>query len=186
MGPAARAAQCQHQWKSTGRRQGTGPIKYVDSHATDSVRSEQLSSVMGCARAVVLLRGGGAVTRTIGVFAWPRLMRRVAGPVLEALGGRDAGFGRGRLARLIPPVAVVGVVPSVINAREGRRWGGAHLSRRGARLGEGIVDCSRGFAAGHDGTRGGGGRGRGGGGPVLLSLTAESRALSGRMTFWSW
>ena len=36
------------------------------------------------------------------------MMRRAAGRVLEALDGRDAGFGRGRgrLAHLLPPVVV--------------------------------------------------------------------------------
>ena len=66
---------------------------------------------------------------------------------------------------------MVGVVPSVITARieDGRRWGGAHLSRRDAHHGGMLPGCSHGFAAGYDGTRsggggGGGGRGRGGGG----------------------
>ena len=59
------------------------------------------------------------------------MMQRVVGRVLLALGGRDAGFGRGRLAHLLPPV-VVGLRSSVITPRdgEGKRWGGALLRRR--------------------------------------------------------
>ena len=60
------------------------------------------------------------------------MMRRVAGRVLlQALGGRDAGFGRGRLAHLLPPI-VLGLESSVITPRdgEGKRWGGALLRRR--------------------------------------------------------
>jgi hypothetical protein len=34
------------------------------------------------------------------------MMRRVVGRALVALGGRDAGFGRGRLAHLLPLVVV--------------------------------------------------------------------------------
>jgi hypothetical protein len=66
----------------------------------------------------------------------PRMMLRVAGKVLGALGMRDAGTGRGRLAHLLPPV-VVGLQPSVISPRERerQRWGGA-LLRPSARHGE--------------------------------------------------
>ena len=61
------------------------------------------------------------------------MMRRVAGHVLRgALGGRDAGLGRVRLARQLPPVVVVGLVSSV-TPRD--RWGGAPL-RRDARHSE--------------------------------------------------
>ena len=66
------------------------------------------------------------------------MMRRVAGRVLlEVLGRRDAGIGRGRLAHLLPPV-VVGLESSVVTPRdgEGKRWGGALLRRRDARHGE--------------------------------------------------
>jgi hypothetical protein len=67
------------------------------------------------------------------------MMRRVAGRVLEALGGRDAGFGRGRLAHLLPPVVVVGLESIAITPREREhereRWGGP-LLRPSARLGE--------------------------------------------------
>jgi len=63
------------------------------------------------------------------------MMRRAAGRVLEALGGRDAGFGRGRLAHLLPPVVVVGLEVSSLTPREGERWGGARL-RPSARHGE--------------------------------------------------
>jgi len=98
----------------------------------------------------------------------PRMMQRFAGRVLEALGGHEAGFvrGRGRLVHLLPPV-VVGMESSVVTPRdgEGQHGGGALLRRRDARLGEGLPGCSRGFAAGHGGTpSGGGGRGRGQGG----------------------
>ena len=106
------------------------------------------------------------------------MMRRVTGRVLEALGGREAGCGRGsgRLAHLLPPV--VGLESSVITPRERERererWGGALLRRRDARLGEGLPGCSRGFAAGHGGPRsGGGGRGRGGGGDGAAELTSR-------------
>jgi len=63
------------------------------------------------------------------------MMRRVAGRVLlEALGRRDAGFGRGRLAHLLPPV-VLGVESSAKSQRDGegiqgKRRGGALLRRR--------------------------------------------------------
>jgi len=102
------------------------------------------------------------------------MFRRVAGQIL---GGRDVGCGRGcgRLARLLPPV-VVGLESSVITPRDGagKRWGGALLSRRDARLGEGSSGCSRGFAAGHQGPRsGGGGRGRGGGGGGAAQLKSR-------------
>ena len=84
--------------------------------------------------AAVLLRGiaTGAHTR-------PRLlMLCVAGRVLRAVGGRDAGFGRGRLAHLLPPDVVVGLESSVISPRERERerLGGALLRRRDARHGE--------------------------------------------------
>jgi hypothetical protein len=65
------------------------------------------------------------------------MMFRVAGRVVEALGVRDAGFVRGRLARLLPPV-VVGLDASAVvtpRERERERWGGA-LLRPSARLGE--------------------------------------------------
>jgi len=83
-------------------------------------------------------------------------MRRVAGQVFEVLGGRDAGFVRGRLAHMLPPVAAVG-----------RRWGGALMRRSDAHHGGVLPGLSRGFAAGYGGTPSGGGgagRGRGGGG----------------------
>ena len=65
------------------------------------------------------------------------MMLRVAGRVLGAVGGRNAGIGRGRLAHLLPPV-VVGLEPSVISPRERERerWGGALLRQRDARHGE--------------------------------------------------
>jgi len=73
---------------------------------------------------------------------------------------------------------------------EGKRWGSALLSRRDARLGDGLPSCTRGFAAGHGGTpsggrgrgragggggprSGGGGRGLGGGGDGAAQLTSE-------------
>ena len=62
------------------------------------------------------------------------MMRRVSGKVLRALGGRDAGLGRARLAHQLPPAVVVGLVSSSsVTPRE--RWGGAPL-RRDARHGE--------------------------------------------------
>ena len=66
------------------------------------------------------------------------MMRRAAGRVLEALGGRDVGCGRGRPAHLLPPVGVVGLESSAITPRERERerWGGALLRRRDARHGE--------------------------------------------------
>ena len=110
------------------------------------------------------------------------MLRRAAGRALEALGGRDAGFGRGRLAHLFPPV-VVGLESSSVTPREKERerWGGALLRRRDARLGEGLPGCSRGFAAGHGGTpSGGGGRGwgraGGGGGPAVAAVAAAGVA----------
>jgi len=118
-----------------------------------------LAIMMGTADALtrrvpLLLRGGGDMR----------------GRVLEALGGRDAGFVLGRLAHLLPPV-VVGLESSLMTPREGIRWGGALLSRRDARLSEGLPGCSRGFAAGYSATRGGGGgRGRGGGGGGAAQL----------------
>ena len=64
----------------------------------------------------------------------PKMIRRGAGRILlEALGRRDAGFGRGRLAHLLPPV-VLGVESSAKSQRDGegiqgKRWG-ALLRRR--------------------------------------------------------
>ena len=90
------------------------------------------------------------------------MMRRAAVRILEALAGRDAGFGRRRLARLLPPT-VVGLDSSALTPRdgEGQHWGGALLRRRDARLGEGLPGCSRGFAAGYRGRPSGGGGCRG-------------------------
>jgi len=117
----------------------------------------------------VIISGCGEDGRNWRVCA--RMMQRVLGRVLQAVGGRDPGFvrGRGPLAHLLPPVAVVGEVPSVITARNGagRRWGGALVRRRDAHHGGVLPGFGRGFAAGYGGTRsggGGGGRGRGGGG----------------------
>ena len=63
-------------------------------------------------------------------------MRRVTGWFVGAIGTRDAGFVRGRLAHLLPPV-VVGLEPSVISPREAerQRWGSA-LLRPSAHHGE--------------------------------------------------
>ena len=80
-----------------------------------------------------------------------------------------------RHSRTYDPV-VVGLESSVVTPRdgEGQRWGGALLSRRNARLGEGLPSCSRGFAAGHQGPgSGGGGRGRGGRGGGAAHLTSR-------------
>jgi len=117
-------------------------------------------------------------------------MRRAVERALQALGGRDAGFGRGRLTHLLPPIFVGLESLSVMapSDGEGKRWGGALLSRRDEHHGGVLPGCSRGFAAGHDWTpsgggargrgragrgggprSGGGGRGRGGGGVGLLS-----------------
>jgi len=61
------------------------------------------------------------------------MMRRVAGKILHALGGRDAGLGRARLAHQLPPVVAVGLVSSVTPRGERERWGPL---RRDARHGE--------------------------------------------------
>jgi hypothetical protein len=51
-------------------------------------------------------------------------MRHAAGRVLRALSGRDAGFGRARLAPQLPPAGLAAGlrVASVVAPRE--RWGG--------------------------------------------------------------
>ena len=67
------------------------------------------------------------------------MMRRVAGQVLRAaLGGRDAGVGRARLAHPLPPVVVVVGLGqgSSVTPRERERWVGALPRRRDARHGE--------------------------------------------------
>jgi len=75
------------------------------------------------------------------VRARPKMMmRRVAGGVLEAVGGRGVGLGRGRLAQVLPPVVVVGLesllaITPQERERERERWGGG-LLRPSARLGE--------------------------------------------------
>jgi len=83
-------------------------------------------------------RRGGEEDREWRVRVGPMMMRRVAG-VLEAVGGRGVGLGRGRLAQVLPPVVVVGLESLAITPRERERererWGGA-LLRPSARLGE--------------------------------------------------
>ena len=78
-------------------------LKHVDA-SPFSLRSRYAprtcSVLIQTGRVPVLLRGGDDVR------VRPRMMLRVAGRVLEALGGRDAGFVRGRLAHLLPPVVV--------------------------------------------------------------------------------
>ena len=60
------------------------------------------------------------------------MMRRVAGQILRAaLGGRDAGLGRARLAHQLPPVVVVRLVSSWATPRETERWGGARHGEAG-------------------------------------------------------
>ena len=72
-----------------------------------------------------------------GVRARPMMMRRIAGRVFWAVGGRAFGTGRGRLAHLLPPGHLVGLEYPMITPRdgEGKRWGGA-LLRPPARHGE--------------------------------------------------
>jgi hypothetical protein len=69
------------------------------------------------------------------------MMWRVAERVLGLVGGRDAGFVRGRLAHLLPPV-VVGLEPSVISPRERerQRWGDASAAFCTPRRGRGVID----------------------------------------------
>jgi hypothetical protein len=59
------------------------------------------------------------------------MMRRVAGKLMLAFGGRDAGWGRARLAhQQLPPVVVVGLASaSSALPRDCERWGGAPLRR---------------------------------------------------------
>jgi hypothetical protein len=77
------------------------------------------------------LISGGEEDRDWRVRVKPKMIRRVAGQLLEAVGGRGVGLGRGRLAQLLPPV-VVGLQSSVMTPRDGdgKRWGGALLRRR--------------------------------------------------------
>ena len=87
------------------------------------------STVHSCldgAGAAILLHGGGARTIVTDAHTRPRMLKHAAGRVLEALGGRDAGFGRGRLAQS----AAADCGETGVISENFARWRGKVLGRR--------------------------------------------------------